>query len=75
MIDVVKRSAFDRRDLSISDVIEEFGAWKVLVVVLKEIFRFKWSRNVVEPSGMTTHLRRDVGMPPDPGDPQYWDLG
>ncbi len=75
MINIVKLPGVDRRKHTITDVIEEFGPWRVLIAALREIVRRGKSRAVIRSSALSSHLRKDVGLPPEPMESHYWDLG
>lgn len=75
MIHVVKLPVVDRQKHLISDVIEEFGAWRVLAAAVRSLLRRKPGRSRLEASELSSHLRRDVGLPPVHVQPRYWDIG
>ena len=56
-------------------VIEGYGAWRVFTAAAGALLKNRRSRpGPGGVTGLSPHLRRDLGFPPEHKAPNYWDL-
>ena len=66
----------NRQDQSSSFALElliaRHGTWPILFAVLSAMVRRRPGRRRLTPDGLNSHLRRDVGLLPEPESRAYW---
>ena len=72
MINILKPSVATETEATISEVIERYGAVRVLLGALRALVTRKETHRFPD-APMCDHLRRDIGLPPEIEQLAYWD--
>lgn len=61
--------------IPVAVVIEQHGAWRVLLAAIAALFDARGRSGELRPGDLGNHLRRDIGLPPLPepwSEPPRW---
>lgn len=60
--------------ITIESLIARHGAWRILTTVLAALVRRRKKLPDLWEAGISDHLRRDIGLWPEPKSPRHWDV-
>ncbi|MFV2051888.1 hypothetical protein [Aliiroseovarius sp. YM-037] len=73
MAHIQKTAGFADLRIPINALIEQHGAWRVLVAAVMAPLRGHGGKKVIATRDLNDHLRRDVGLPPAGATRNHWD--
>lgn len=63
---------------TLAELIDTHGTWTTLVALLRVLAERRQHRRTGRASarihGLTNHVRRDIGLPPEPAGSRYWEV-
>jgi len=57
-------SPFADLNTALAQITADFGAWRVLSALLRQLFIRKRRATMLSPPPLNAHMRRDIGLPP-----------
>ena len=60
--------------IAIESLIARHGPWRILAAVMAALIRHRRKSPDLWGNQVSAHMRKDMGLPPEPKSPRHWDL-